>query len=42
MYNSYNNQMVKNEKKLAMLIKENNDLKRKEEKVKEVYMYNFK
>jgi hypothetical protein len=25
-----------------MLIKENNDLKRKEEKVKEVYMYNFK
>ena len=33
--------MIKNEKKLQLLIKENEDLHRKENKLKEVFMYNF-
>ena len=41
LYNFYSPQMIKNEKKLQLLIKENEDLHRKENKLKEVFMYNF-
>ena len=41
LYNFYSPQMIKNEKKLQLLIKENADLHRKENKLKEVFMYNF-
>ena len=34
--------MIKNEKKIQLLLKEQNDLRKKEEKLKEVFMYNFK
>ena len=40
--NFYNPQMIKNEKKIQLLLKEQNDLRKKEEKLKEVFMYNFK
>ena len=41
LHNFYSLQMIKNEKKLQLLIKENEDLHRKENKLKEVFMYNF-
>ena len=41
MYNHYNLAILKNEKKIKILEKENSDLKEKEKKICEVYMYNF-
>ncbi len=41
MYNHYNLTMQKNEKNIKILQKENSDLKEKEKKIREIYMYNF-
>jgi hypothetical protein len=41
MYNHYNITILKNEKNIKILEKENSDLREKEKKIREVYMYNF-
>ena len=39
--NSYQMVIQKNEKRIQLLMKENSELRKKEEKVKEVFLYNF-
>ena len=41
-YENYKNQISENDKKLSFLRKENEKLINKENKVKEIYLYNFK
>ena len=41
-YENYKNQIAENDKKLSFLRKENEKLINKENKVKEIYLYNFK
>ena len=41
-YENYKNQIAENEQKLDFLRKENEKLTKKENKVKEIYLYNFK
>ena len=41
-YENYKNQIIENDKKLDFLKKENQKLVNKENKVKEIYLYNFK
>ena len=41
-YENYKNQIIENDKKLDFLRKENEKLINKENKVKEIYLYNFK
>ena len=40
-YENYKNQIIENDKKLEFLRKENDKLIKKENKVKEIYLYNF-
>ena len=40
-YENYKNQIIDNDKKLNFLKKENEKLISKENKVKEIYLYNF-
>ena len=41
-YNNYKNQIIENNKKLNFLRNENEKLNKKENKVKEIFLYNFK
>ena len=41
-YNNYKNQIIENNKKLNFLRSENEKLNKKENKVKEIFLYNFK
>ena len=41
-FENYKNQIAENDKKLSFLRKENEKLINKENKVKEIYLYNFK
>ena len=41
-YKNYKNQIVENNKKLNFLRNENEKLTKKENKVKEIFLYNFK